>query len=108
MKYIKQQSTGKIVYRDQPHNEKSLDNAVLETGIVKSDLEVVESDWTDEQWTTKMNDDLPWTEKMSRSDTTLLSRTMEDMLDGMPDKSNVAQITLDKLQAKKDLRATKP
>ena len=37
-----------------------------------------------------------------------MPRSLEDMLDGMPDKSGVAQITLDKLQAKKDLRATKP
>ena len=49
-----------------------------------------------------------WVEEMARSDTELLSRMMEDMLDGMADKSGVAQITLDKLQAKKDLRATKP
>ena len=49
-----------------------------------------------------------WVEDMARSDTALLSRAMEDMLDGMPDKSGVAQITLDRLQAKKDLRATKP
>jgi len=49
-----------------------------------------------------------WVEDMARSDTELLPRAMEDMLDGMPDKSGVAQITLDRLQAKKDLRATKP
>ena len=49
-----------------------------------------------------------WVESMHISDSTLLSRAMEDMLDGMPDKSGVAQITLDRLQAKKDLRATKP
>ena len=49
-----------------------------------------------------------WVEEMARSDTVLLPRMMEDILDGMPDKSGVPQITLDKLQAKKDLRATKP
>jgi hypothetical protein len=49
-----------------------------------------------------------WVEDMHRSDTELLSRAMEDMLDGMPDKSGVAQITLDRLQTKKDLRATQP
>ena len=49
-----------------------------------------------------------WKRAMRKSDTELLSRTMEDMLDGMADKSGVAQITLDRLQAKKDLRATKP
>ena len=44
---------------------------------------------------------------MGMSDGTL-PRFAEDILDGMPDKSGVAQITLDRLQAKKDLRATKP
>ena len=51
-----------------------------------------------------MND---WKSSMQETDYGM-PRTMEDMLDGMPDKSSVAQITLDKLQAKKDLRATKP
>jgi len=37
-----------------------------------------------------------------------MPRYAEDILDGMADKSGVAQITLDRLQAKKDLRATKP
>jgi hypothetical protein len=51
-----------------------------------------------------MND---WQEAMGMSDGTL-PRYVEDILDGMADKSSVPQITLDKLQAKKDLRATKP
>jgi hypothetical protein len=49
-----------------------------------------------------------WVEDMARSDTALLSRAMEDMLNGMPDKSSVAQITLDRLQSKKDLRGERP
>ena len=48
-----------------------------------------------------------WHDDMVKTDSQM-PRAMEDMLDGMPDKSGVAQITLDKLQAKKDLRATKP
>ena len=48
-----------------------------------------------------------WKEAMGMSDGTL-PRFAEDILDGMPDKSGVAQITLDNLQAKKDLRAIKP
>ena len=51
-----------------------------------------------------MND---WKEVMSASDSSM-SRVNEDILDGMADKSGVPQITLDRLQAKKDLRATKP
>jgi hypothetical protein len=37
-----------------------------------------------------------------------MPRYAEDILDGMADKSSVPQICLDRLQAKKDLRATKP
>ena len=48
-----------------------------------------------------------WLEKVRQNDN-ILPRWGEDILDGMADKSDVAQITLDRLQAKKDLRATKP
>ena len=48
-----------------------------------------------------------WTRAMVRSDRKL-PRWGEDILDGMPNKLSVAKITLDRLQAKKDLRATKP
>ena len=48
-----------------------------------------------------------WHNEISKLDKDM-PRGLEDMLDGMPDKSGVPQITLDKLQAKKDLRATKP
>jgi hypothetical protein len=60
---------------------------------------------------------LPWVDPMTPyqhwyDDISILDkdmpRSLEDMLDGMADKSGVAQITLDRLQAKKDLRATKP
>ena len=51
-----------------------------------------------------MND---WKEAMQGTDSGI-PRWGEDILDGMADKSSVPQITLDKLQAKKDLRATKP
>ena len=47
-----------------------------------------------------------WKEAMNMSDGTL-PRYVEDILDGM-DKSSVPQITLDKLQAKKDLRGERP
>ena len=48
-----------------------------------------------------------WGNAMMGTDSSM-PRYAEDILDGMPDKSGVAQITLDRLQAKKDLRATKP
>ena len=37
-----------------------------------------------------------------------MPRSLEDILDGMSDKSGVAQITLDRLQKKKTLRESKP
>jgi hypothetical protein len=37
-----------------------------------------------------------------------MPRFAEDILDGMADKSGVAQISLDRLQAKKDKRSEKP
>ena len=48
-----------------------------------------------------------WIGDMVRSDKTL-PRYAEDILDEMPNKLSVPQITLDRLQTKKDLRATKP
>ena len=48
-----------------------------------------------------------WKEQMHLNDREL-PRFAEDILDGMADKSGVAQITLDRLQAKKTLRETKP
>jgi hypothetical protein len=48
-----------------------------------------------------------WHNEISKLDKDM-PRTMEDILDGMPNKLSVAKITLDRLQAKKDLRATKP
>ena len=50
MKFIKQTSTNKIVYRESPHTDKTLANAVIETGIPESDLEVVDQNLTDEGW----------------------------------------------------------
>ena len=48
-----------------------------------------------------------WQESMQETDFGM-PRFAEDILDGMADKSGVAQITLDRLQSKKELRATKP
>ena len=48
-----------------------------------------------------------WMDLMAVNDFEM-SRVIEDILDGMADKSGVNQITLARLQSKKDLRATKP
>ena len=48
-----------------------------------------------------------WLDDMAGTDG-FMPRVVEDILDGMADKSGVAQITLDRLQAKKTLRESKP
>ena len=48
-----------------------------------------------------------WKHAIARTDRQM-PRFAEDILDGMPDKSGVAQITLDRLQEKKILREAKP
>ena len=63
MKYIKQKSTGKIIFREEPHSDKTIDNAVVFSGIDKSDLEVAESSWTNEQWTKALHNQLSYDEQ---------------------------------------------
>ena len=48
-----------------------------------------------------------WEKSMQETDSGM-PRYAEDILDGMADKSGVAQITLDRLQAKKDKRGEMP
>ena len=48
-----------------------------------------------------------WKNSIQKTDF-YMPRYAEDILDGMADKSSVPQICLDRLQAKKDLRAIKP
>ena len=48
-----------------------------------------------------------WKASMQGTDYSM-PRYAEDILDGMADKSGVAQITLDRLQAKKDKRGERP
>ena len=52
MKFIKQKSTDKIVFRESPHSDKTITNAVIVTKIDLSDLEVVEESWSEDDWHT--------------------------------------------------------
>ena len=63
MKYIKQKSTGKIVYREQPWSDKAMDNASDFANVDKSDLEVVEEELTEKQWEQKHFDQMSWEEQ---------------------------------------------
>ena len=63
MKFIKQKSTDKIVYRESPHTDKTITNAVIDTNIDLADLEVVDTDWTNEQWTKEIFNQQSYSEK---------------------------------------------
>ena len=52
MIFIKQKSTDKIVFRESPHSDKTITNAVIVTKIDLSDLEVVEESWSEDDWHT--------------------------------------------------------
>ena len=72
--------------------------------------------FTAEEETARDAEELAWTNARPMEDWKIamqgtdesMPRYAEDILDGMPNKLSVAKITLDRLQAKKDLRATKP
>jgi len=63
MKFIKRRSTDKIVHRESPYTEHTIDNAVTMLGIDKSDLEIVDENWTEDEWTVAMNNQLPYGER---------------------------------------------
>ena len=46
-----------------PHTDKTLDNAVHTQQIDKADLEVVEENWTDDEWNNALQNQLGYAEK---------------------------------------------
>ena len=63
MKYIKRKSTNKIVHREVPHTDHTINNASVMLGIDKSDLEIVEEELTDDQWNAKQFADTSYTHR---------------------------------------------
>jgi hypothetical protein len=66
MQFIKQKSTGKIVHRELPHTNKTLDNAAYIYKIDKTDLEVVKENWNDDEWAVAINNQLSYDVKRKR------------------------------------------
>ena len=96
MKYIKQKSTGKIVHRDLPHTDQTLEFAVYRTGIPENDLEVVESDWTEDEWTVAMNNQLPYSDKR-KTEYPPIEECVHAILDGELDDLQIKrQVVKDK------------
>jgi len=62
MKFIRKKSTGKIVYREQPHTDKTLENASAGATSLE-DLEVVdEPDWSEQKWEDELQLEKPYDE----------------------------------------------
>ena len=79
MKLIKQISTGRTVYREDPHSEKTIGNAVGFTRIALEDLRVVDDDLTEEQYEARSNDELLPLDKIARLESTVTPRRIREM-----------------------------
>ena len=96
MKEVKVPFNNKTHYLKQPTIELK-DNKVVftDTVVAFTAEEIKQNNWND------------WRSSMVNTDIAM-PRVVEDILDGMADKSGVAQITLDRLQEKKTLREAQP
>ena len=65
MKFIKQISTDKIVYRESPHrvNSKVLGNASIRTEIPLEDLQVTDEPFSEEQYAEAIQNQCPYDER---------------------------------------------
>ena len=114
--YVKRNSDGAYLHScsnqiaDKKSHKDALNSFVTSRGMSLSDYTIgFESTVIVNQWI-KDTIETPfelWRRQISGTDSSM-PRFAEDILDGMPNKLSVPQITLDRLQAKKELRATKP
>ena len=117
-RYSKQISTGKMLeYQgggdDNPDLKKmrlnTLKQNAINAGIAESDIEVGWATWEQiQKWFTADQSPLDnWTKEMRASDSSMLPRWGEDMIDrdGIED---LPQALIDKYNAKKTLRSEKP
>ena len=79
MKLIRQISTGKTVYREEPHHEKALVNGSLWTGIDVSDLEVHTQELTEDQYNQLLQDELLPLDKIAQLESTVTPRRIREM-----------------------------
>ena len=79
MKIIKQISTGRTVYREVPHSEKTIGNAVNDTGVALEDLQVADDNINEDQYTVRINDELLPLDKIARLESTVTPRRIREM-----------------------------
>ena len=92
MKLIRQISTGRTVYREEPYHEKALVNGSLWTGIDVSDLEVHTQALTEDQYNQLLQDELLPLDKIAQLEATITPRRLRDALASDAGKSWVADV----------------
>ena len=63
MKLIRQVSTGKIIYRENPYTDNTLANASSCSGIDVSDLQMVDENYSEEDWANALKSEKSWLDK---------------------------------------------
>ena len=79
MKIIKQISTGRTVYREVPHSDKTISNAGNDTGVALEDLQVADDNITEDQYAARINDELLPLDKIARLESTVTPRRIREM-----------------------------
>lgn len=92
MKLIRQISTGRTVYREEPYHEKTLVNGSLWTGIDVSDLEVHTQELTEDQYNKLLQDELLPLDKIAKLESTITPRRLRDALANDEGKKWVADV----------------
>ena len=92
MKLIKQISTGRTVHREEPHGDKSINNASLFTGISLEDLQVADDIITEDQYNQLLQDELLPLDKIAQLESTITSRRLRDALANDAGKEWVAAV----------------
>ena len=92
MKIIKQISTGRTVYREVPHSEKTIGNAVNDTGVALEDLQVADDNINEDQYTVRINDELLPLDKIAQLESTITPRRLRDAIANDAGKSWLANV----------------
>ena len=92
MKLIKQISTGRTVHREEPHGDKSINNASLFTGISLEDLQVADDIITEDQYNQLLQDELLPLDKIAQLESTITPRRLRDALADDAGKEWVAAV----------------
>ena len=92
MNVIKQISTGRTVYREEPHSDQTIGNAVGFTRIALEDLQVSNDNITEDQYLARLNDELLPLDKIAQLESTITPRRLRDAIANDAGKSWVAAV----------------